>query len=111
VVDEGAGWQKLKFYDSPFTFYSIYRIDFESEYEMETGEDAFSINLVEGEKIDILSQNNRVTKLSYIESMIVPAATGKIKFKNKGKHPCKLIMVCVKPGIGVTQPLNTPHDG
>jgi mannose-6-phosphate isomerase class I len=111
LVDEGTDWKKYKLYDSPFTFYSIYRVDFESEYETNTNGNAYAVNLVEGEYIEILAQNNRTIELSYIESMIIPAATGKIKMINKGSHACKLVLVCVKPGIGIIDPLNTPQDG
>lgn len=111
LVDEGADWKKYKYYDSPFTFYSIHRIDFKFEYEFDTDGDAYAVNLVEGESIKIIAQNNRTIELSYIESMIIPAAAGKIKLVNKGRHACKLILVCVKPGIGITQPLNIPQDG
>ena len=75
---------------------------------MNTGEIAYSTNLVQGENVEILSQNGRVSKLSYLETMIIPAATGNIKIINKGKIPCKMVLVYVKPGIGITTPLNDP---
>ena len=40
--------------------------------------------------------------------MIIPAAAGEIQIVNKGKGQCKMVMVYVKPGIGVTNPLNDP---
>jgi hypothetical protein len=63
---------------------------------------------VEGDQIEISSENGRKTILSYLETMLIPAATGKIKILNTGDHPCKIVMVYVKPGIGVTEPLNVP---
>jgi len=40
--------------------------------------------------------------------MIIPAASGEITIVNKGKTPCKMVMVYVKPNIGVKSPLNDP---
>ncbi len=104
IINEGKDWKEIVLYDAPFTFYNIHRIDFDSEYEFETGDKAFAINLVEGEKINIVSANNRSTDLAYMESMVIPAASKKIKLVNKGNRPCKLIMVYIKPGAGKSFP-------
>jgi len=108
VIKSGKGWQEVVLYDAPFTFYNIHRIEFDNEYIMSTNGIAYSTNLVQGERVDILSQNGRASKLSYLETMIIPAAAGEIKIVNKGKSPCKMVMVYVKPGIGITDPLNDP---
>ncbi len=78
---------------------------------MDTENKGFALNLVEGEHIEIISGENRKTNLSYIESILIPAATGKIQLVNKGSDPCKIIMVCIKSGIGISESLNTPQDG
>lgn len=109
VVKSGKDWQEVVLYDAPFTFYNIHRIEFETEYIMDTNGVAYSTNLVQGERVEIHSQNGRVTKLSYLETMIIPAASGAIRIVNKGKSPCKMVMVYVKPMIGITQPLNDPN--
>ncbi len=108
TIKSGPGWKEVVLYDAPYTFYNIHRIEFDKEYIMNTGEIAYSTNLVQGENVEILSQNGRVSKLSYLETMIIPAATGNIKIINKGKIPCKMVLVYVKPGIGITTPLNDP---
>jgi hypothetical protein len=63
---------------------------------------------VEGERVDIISRNGRVTELAYLESMLIPAAAENIHIRNKGNHPCKLVMVYIRPGIGGERPLNDP---
>jgi len=109
VIKSGNGWQEVLLYDASFTFYNIHRIEFDNEYVMNTNGIAYSTNLVQGEKVEIFSQNGRVSKLSYLETMIIPAATGEIKIMNKGNSPCKMVMVYVKPGIGITEPVNDPN--
>ncbi len=111
LIESGKDWQRYIFYDKPFTFYRIERIDFGTVYETETADRALAINLVEGQKIEITTKNGRSAVLSYIESMIIPAAAEKVEFRNLSEKPCKLVMVYVKPGIGVDKPLNDPQDG
>ncbi|RJP72141.1 MAG: hypothetical protein C4539_03955 [Ignavibacteriales bacterium] len=108
VIKSGSDWQEVVLYDAPFTFYNIHRIEFETEFIMDTNGVAYSTNLVQGERVEIHSENGRIVHLSYLETMIIPAATGKIRIVNKGKNPCKMVMVYVKPGIGITKPLNDP---
>ncbi len=108
IIKSGRGFQEVVLYDAPFTFYNVHRIEFDEEYVFNTNDTAYSTNLVQGERVEIHSQNGRVSKLSYLETMIIPAATGEIKIINKGKSPCKMVMVYVKPGIGLTEPMNNP---
>ncbi len=108
VIKSGSDWQEVVLYDAPFTFYNIHRIEFETEFIMDTNGVAYSTNLVQGERVEIHSENGRIVHLSYLETMIIPAATGKIRIVNKGKNPCKMVIVYVKPGIGITKPLNDP---
>ncbi len=79
-----------------------------SEYELTTNDNAFATNLVEGEQVEIISENKRSIKLSYLESMLIPAASGKIKIINKGNRTCKMVMVFIKPEIGISAQMNNP---
>jgi hypothetical protein len=63
---------------------------------------------VEGERISLTSANGHTAELAYLESMIVPAAARKVRISNRGSRPCRLVLVFVRPGIGVSQPLNDP---
>jgi mannose-6-phosphate isomerase class I len=108
LISEGNGWKEYELYNKPFTFYNVNRVEFEQEYVMHTNSKAFATNLVEGENVEIISENGRSVKLSFLESMLIPAAAGKIKIINKGKRPCKMIMVYVRGGIGSSEPLNDP---
>jgi len=108
LLRSGNGWQEIILYDAPFTFYNIHRIEFEEVFEMNTNSIAYSTNLVQGEQVEIYSSNGRISKLSYLETMIIPAAAGEIKIVNKGKTSCKMVMVYVKPNLGITSPLNDP---
>ncbi|GAB6281446.1 MAG: hypothetical protein STSR0008_01850 [Ignavibacterium sp.] len=110
LLEEGNDWKIYELYNKPFTFYNINRLEFQTEFEMETNDIAYTINLVEGEQVEIISTNGRRTKLSYLETMVIPAATKKLKFINKGNRLCKLVFAFVRPSIGITEPLNDPDD-
>jgi len=110
LVGSGPGWEKYVLYDKPFTFYEVHRLEFEREYEMDTADRAFAVNLVEGRQIEIITGNGRKNILSFIESMVIPAATGHIKFVNTSGVPCKLLLVFVKDDIGKSRSLNSPGD-
>lgn len=110
LLKQGRGWKEYVLYDSKYTFYNIHRVDFDNEYEMVTEKKAFAINLVEGQECEITSKNGRKIEMHYHESMIVPAAVEKSKVVNKGNIPCKLVMVYVRPEVGISEPLNNPND-
>jgi mannose-6-phosphate isomerase class I len=110
LLREGEGWKEYELYNKPFTFYNINRVEFDKSFETSTDGKAFAVNLVEGEKVEIISENGRSSKLSFLESMLIPAAAGKLKVINKGKRPCKLVMVYIKPQTGITEALNDPLD-
>lgn len=108
LLRSGKNWREFVLYDSSFTFYNVHRFEFDETFELNTNGIAYSTNLVQGEQVDIHSENGRVSKLSYLETMLIPAAAGRIKIVNKGKGECRMVMVYVKPVIGVTNPLNDP---
>ncbi len=108
LIKEGRGWKEFVLYDKPFTFYNIHRIEFENEFDLSTNDNAYATNLVEGEQVEIISENKRTIKLSYLESMLIPAASGKIKIINKGNRTCKMVLVYIKPTIGISEPMNNP---
>ena len=110
LIKEGKEWKEYVLYDSPFTFYNIHRIEFQSVFEYQTDDTALAINLVEGEWAEITSANNRTASLSYMESMLIPAASNKIRAENKGNKPCKMVLVYIKPQIGIKESLNDPGE-
>ena len=110
LVDSGKDWQLFELYNKPFTFYNIYRVEFENEYILDTKSKAYAVNLVEGEKVELTGDNGKATDLAYIETMLIPAATGKVKIVNKGKSKCKMVLVHIREDIGITEPVNNPNE-
>jgi mannose-6-phosphate isomerase class I len=110
LLRKGDDWQEYVLYDGDYFFYSIHRAEFRQRYVFDTQGRGYAVNLVEGEQVEVSAGNGHSTQLSYLESMIIPAAAGKVTIENRGDRPCKLVLVFVKPGIGISTPLNDPSD-
>lgn len=110
LIKSGEDWQLYELYNKPFTFYTIIRLEFSSRYVLHTEGRGYAANLVQGEQIEVISAPDRRARLAYLESMVIPAAAEKVTLVNQGGQTCKLILVYVKPGIGVSMPVNDPND-
>ena len=108
LLSSGTNWQEWVLMDIPQTFYCIHRVDFETSCEWETNEIGYMVNLVAGDDVEVHVDSGAVVKLAYLESMVIPARAGNVRFVNKGQEPCKLMKVFVRPGTGITEPLNNP---
>ena len=110
LLAEGNGWRKYLLADQAENWWNVHRVEFEDEFSMATDDIAYAANLVEGERVVVISANSREYPLTYAESMIIPAAAERFTVKNRGARPCKLLLVFVRPGIGKEVSLNNPGD-
>jgi mannose-6-phosphate isomerase class I len=108
LIAEGDRWKEYLLSDRKEFFYNIHRVEFEHEYALETAGRGFAVNLVEGEQVELTSANGNTARLAYLESMLIPAAAGSVRIVNTGTAPCTMVLVYVRPGTGVTHPLNDP---
>lgn len=108
LLNEGEGWQEVILMDRPEFFYTVHRLDFDKAVSYDTDGCGLAVNLVEGEEVELVTESGRRVPLHYLESMVVPAATGRFRIVPKGDRPCKLVLVLVRRGTGVSHPLNDP---
>ncbi len=108
LLREGPGWKEFVLMDRPEFFYNIHRLEFERAFAYDTEDRALAVNLVEGDEVELVTANGRRTTLRYLESLVIPAATGRFEVVPRGERPCKLVLVYVRPGTGVAHPLNEP---
>lgn len=99
LIRDEAGRKEYVLSDSPHFFYNIHRVEFENEFQYETGGKAFAVNLVEGESVEVISHSGHKTILNYLESMVIPAATKRFTVVNRKNRPCKMVLVFIRPGI------------
>ena len=77
--------------------FAVKRIHLKDEWKDDTGSEFVMINLVEGEKIRVISCKDEsvYVELSYAESYILPAVFGEYKIINLGDEPCKVLKAMV----------------
>lgn len=110
LLRQGEDWRHFVLMDRPEVFYEIHRIEFSTRSSLAAGDRAYAVNLVDGESIVLTASNGIPVELHYLESMIIPAASGKVHILNRGKKPCKLVLVFVRPGTGAAFPVNDPNS-
>jgi len=110
LIEEGPGWQKFLLTEQKKSWWAVHRVEFVRGFSMVTNDTAYAVNLVEGERVDVITSNGREYPLAYAESMIIPAAAERFTVKNHSMRLCKLLLVFVRPGIGKDEPLNNTGD-
>lgn len=108
LLEDGNGFKRYRLYNRPETFYEVDRVEFDSNFEMETSGRAWTFSIVEGQKARVTVSNGKQTTLSFLESLIIPAAAMNVTVENLGDIPVKLILVAIKEGIGTDLALNHP---
>jgi len=108
-IRAGSDWAEYELYNRPETFYVVNRLEFHTIVDLDTEGKAFAVNLVDGEQIDIITDQGFQTGLARFESMVIPAATGKFQVVNCGNSACQLILVYIRPDIGSKGVLNNPR--
>ena len=55
-----------------------------------------ALNLVEGQRCEIVSAGNDPVELRFAESIVIPASIGAYSLRNTGHRPCKAVKAFVK---------------
>jgi mannose-6-phosphate isomerase class I len=76
VVREGEGYTEVAFPRHAELPFSVHRIDFDRGVPDRTGDRFAVLNLVEGGDIEVRTAAGRRHRLSYAETIVVPAAVG-----------------------------------
>jgi mannose-6-phosphate isomerase class I len=96
ALREGPGWGEYCIGDHPKLFFGIHRLEFAESIDDTTAGRFIALNLVEGERCEIVTANGATTELRFAESMIIPAAVGSYTLRNAGSVPCKAVKAFVK---------------
>jgi hypothetical protein len=95
TVREGEGYRELSFPRHPDLFFSVHRIDFDSPVPDRTGDRFHLLNLVEGDDIEVRTTAGRRHRLSYAETVVVPAAVGQYELVPLGPGARKVVKAFV----------------
>ena len=94
VVRSEPGAVELSLGVLPEIFYRVHRLDFDDEIADETHESFHVLNLVAGEEI-VLESATGEHRLSYAETIVVPAGVGRYRARRLSGPPCKLVKAFV----------------
>jgi mannose-6-phosphate isomerase class I len=95
MVRQGEGFRELAFPRHRDLFFSVHRIDFEDVVADRTGDRFHLLNLVEGDDIELRTATGRRHRLSYAETLVVPAAAGEYELVPLGPGARKVVKAFV----------------
>ena len=96
ALREGPTWGEYRIGDTPKLFFAIHRLEFTDAIEDTTDGKFIALNLVEGERCEIMTDGAAPIELRFAESIIIPAGIGRYTLRNAGAAPCKAVKAFVK---------------
>ena len=96
LLREGTGWAEYRLGHTDLLFFAIHRLEFDSEIDDRTEGRFVALNLVEGERCQILTEGSDPVELRFAESIVIPASVGNYTLRNIGAVPCKAVKAFVK---------------
>lgn len=95
ILEEGESWKVIHLPTHKEHLYSVHRLEFEKSIRVNTENRFHVLNLVEGDAVNIISNNQKI-KLHYAETIIIPAATGEYVIENCTNGSAKIVKAFMK---------------
>lgn len=95
-IDKGKGWEVIHLPTHEDHFYDIHRLEFEHDITVNTGNTCHVLMLVEGDAVEVVSENRSRKVYQYAETFIIPAAAKSYTLTNKGKEKAKVVKAFLK---------------
>ncbi len=96
IIESNGDFEIIHYPTHEEHFYDVRRFDFNKSFEMQTLESCQVMMLVEGEHIQVETENGLIQELGYAETFVIPAAAGKFKLTNFGSGWVKVINAYLK---------------
>lgn len=96
LKDSGEDWQLFHLPTHETHLYDIMRFHFKKSIDVLTHNKCLIMNLVEGDVVEVETENGFLQKFCYAETFIIPAAAGRITVTNTSKNEAVLIYAFVK---------------
>ncbi len=96
ALREGSTWGEYRIGNIDQLFFAIHRLEFSDEIADCANGKFVALNMVEGERCEILTRGNRPVELRFAESIVIPANVGEYTLRNAGGVPCKVVKAFVK---------------
>lgn len=91
-----AGGREYEIGNIAQLFFAIHRFEFTEQIADQTNGKFQILNLVEGERCEILVEGAEPIELRFAESVIIPASVERYRLRNLGKTECKVVKAFVK---------------
>ena len=95
VLRAGPGWAELELGRHPDLFFRVNRLELEDAIADEMDGRFHVLNLVEGGAVQIETDAGDVQRLSYAETVVIPAAVGRYEVRPLEGTACKLVKAFV----------------
>lgn len=100
LIRKGRGWADYLIGTREDMLFEVHRLEFQTKINEKTDREKtfHALTLVEGESVIIKSLENpdRQCRLSFPDTLIIPACLGKYTIINCGEKPCKVVKAMVK---------------
>jgi mannose-6-phosphate isomerase class I len=95
-LHQGPTWAEYCISDSDKLFFAIHRLEFEDAIADDTEGKFLALNLVAGERCEILAAGHEPVELRFAESIVIPACARAYTLRNMGQTACKVVKAFVK---------------
>jgi mannose-6-phosphate isomerase class I len=96
LLRSGSGWSEYVIGDIEQLFFAIHRLEFIDHVSDNTMGEFHALNLVEGERCEIMTEKYGPIELRFAESLVIPASVGSYQLRNLGQSICKVVKAFVK---------------
>ena len=95
VLRAGPGWAELELGRHPDLFFRVNRLELDDAIADATDGRFHVLNLVQGGAVEIETEASVVQRLSYAETVVIPAAVGRYEIRRLEGTACKLVKAFV----------------
>ena len=98
LIGRGDTWAEFLIGRRKDMHYEVHRLEFTKSKRDETMGKFHALTLVEGDSVLVQSREepDKLSKLDFPDTLIVPACLGKYEITNLGNKPCKIVKALVK---------------
>lgn len=96
LMEKGDGWELWHLPTHPEHSYDVHRCCIDTEIGITTGDKCHVLNLVEGERADVITSGGKIFHLGYAETLVISAAAGSYRIVNRSGRRIMVVKAFMK---------------